>query len=88
MEGQVMSQTNAKKRGRPVTDADCSRIAEAIEHLKCARDLLGKARANNTAAKVRSALKSAEGAANNAHAHFYRENHRPPMLAAHRFQEN
>jgi hypothetical protein len=37
-------------------------VSNAIHHLKTARDLLRAARADKSAAKVRDALKSAEGA--------------------------
>lgn len=51
-------------------------IAEAIGHLRSARDLLRAAGAKRSLARVRASLKSAEGAKRHASAAQYREERR------------
>ena len=68
----------ARQRGRLVTQRDITRICIAEQMLKNARDELRAAGAHNTCAKVRSAIKSCQGAYNNANAHLARQNRRQP----------
>lgn len=56
----------AKKRGRPVTYKDCADTRAALVLLLAARDLLRGAGSNNSAERVRRAIKSTQGAVTNA----------------------
>jgi hypothetical protein len=58
---------------RPYSEGDELLIANAIRHLKAAAMALRAARCPLTLKKVRSAIKSADGAANNAHARQFRD---------------
>ena len=60
------SSLGIRKRGRPVTTQDGYYIETAADDLKSARFLLGEAGARHALARVRAALKSAQGALNNA----------------------
>ncbi len=68
----------ARQRGRLVTPADCANIAYALAKLKSALVDAKDAQANNVANKIRSAIKSGQGALNNAQAHMARQNRRQP----------
>lgn len=57
---------------RSYSEGDELLIANAIRHLKAAAMALRAARCPLTLKKIRSAIKSAEGAANNAHARQFR----------------
>ena len=46
----------------PATPRDRDRVQAAIEHLRFARHLLSEAKCQKTVARVRSALRSADGA--------------------------
>lgn len=56
----------AKQRNRPVTTRDEIDIEAARFHLQEAREQLRRAQANNAAAYVARAIKSTQGALNNA----------------------
>lgn len=56
----------AKQRNRPVTTADECRIEAALYYLGIARANLREVQANNAAAYVARAIKSTQGALNNA----------------------
>lgn len=62
-----------KQRGRPVTVRDVYCIELALDALDNARDWLHEAGANNAANYVRRAIKSTQGALNNARAHLARQ---------------
>jgi hypothetical protein len=72
----------ARQRGRPVGFADLGRIEQALDSLKVARSLLRKSDAHNAANYVQRAVKSAQGALNNAWAH-YREERKDEAQSAH-----
>jgi hypothetical protein len=63
-------------KARPYSVEDVVSIDRAIFHLTIAVAHLKKARCPLTLKKVRSAIKSAEGARNNAHARQFRDNRR------------
>jgi hypothetical protein len=63
----------ARQRNRPVTAQDLEDIAQALWHLTNARMYLRRASSHNAAQYVHRAIKSGQGAANNAQAHFDRE---------------
>lgn len=66
-----------KKRGRPVTPGDVQRIETALRHLQSARSYLRDAGANKAAEYVQRAIKSTQGACNNAQAHLPRQERNP-----------
>jgi hypothetical protein len=62
-----------KQRGRPVTVRDVHFIEVALDALDNARSCLRDAGSNNAANYVQRAMKSTQGALNNARAHLARQ---------------
>lgn len=62
----------ARQRGRPVTQEDLQRIGTALRYLMNARSYLRDADSHNSANYVQRAIKSTQGALNNANAHYAR----------------
>lgn len=67
----------AKQRGRPVESLGLDDILKAMDQLRRARYLLRAAGSHNSANYVQRALKSAQGAYNNAQAHLSRQAREP-----------
>jgi hypothetical protein len=63
----------ARQRGRAVVRQDIERIKTALDNLLQARSSLRDAGSNNAANYVQRAIKSTQGALNNARAHLARE---------------
>jgi hypothetical protein len=63
----------ARQRGRAVEPMDIHRIETALRQLMNARSYLRDAGSNNAANYVQRAIKSTQGALNNARAHLARE---------------
>jgi hypothetical protein len=68
----------ARQRGRPVEPMDLSRIETALRHLQNARSYLRDAGSHNAAAYVQRALKSVQGAYNNASAKLAQQHRAEP----------
>lgn len=62
-----------RQRNRAVMPQDLARIKQAVDSLTVARGLLREAGSHHAANYVNRALKSAQGAYNNARAHFRNE---------------